>query len=259
MSGLDPESMKIEQDDRPIGMENKKKRPKYSHPFNRKTLILILAIVILLMIGITLLFREPKTASHVEDNVVSENSLTPVENEKRVEQMPSTMPSNYQNINAPAISSTPTETQVATPQYKEYLEIPGEVTDKIVALEAAKQTNTIKPVDNPPVLQLKSQPVKTNTKFNELPLKAQIEVDHYTIQLSGSSTLQSLLNFAKKHNLTNYQIYETKRNKQAWFVLIKGNYPTKSDAQAALKALPAELKIDKPWVKIGESVRKDKL
>lgn len=267
MSDLDPDSMKIERDDRPIGMESKKKRPKHTHPFNRKTLILILAIVIVLMIVITLLSHLQKTPSHIDNNATpSNNQLTSAVDSGDDKPAPtlSTASANYQDIQAPAIADKPTETQVESPKYQEYLEIPGEVTDKIVALESAKSAAPAPATaptqsQNPPVLQLKSQQTKTNAKFNELPLKTKIEADHYTIQLSGSSSLQSLLDFAKKYNLANYQIYETKRNNQTWFVMIKGNYATKSDAQAALKALPAELKIDKPWVKIGESVLKDKL
>ncbi|MCO6524767.1 MAG: hypothetical protein J6562_07060, partial [Candidatus Schmidhempelia sp.] len=71
--------------------------------------------------------------------------------------------------------------------------------------------------------------------------------------------LPSILDFAKKNRITNYQIYETRRYDKIWFILIKGNYPTKGDALEALNALPDELKTNKPWVRMGEAILKDKL
>ncbi|MEM8325526.1 SPOR domain-containing protein [Morganella morganii] len=72
---------------------------------------------------------------------------------------------------------------------------------------------------------------------------------HYTLQLSGGTTPDELYRMARKHKLTNYLVYETERHDQRWFVLVAGEYPTLTAANKALKALPAELRRNGPWVR----------
>ncbi|MGB8666903.1 MAG: SPOR domain-containing protein, partial [Serratia inhibens] len=47
---------------------------------------------------------------------------------------------------------------------------------------------------------------------------------HYTLQLSSASRSDTLNAYAKQQKLQNYQVYATKRDGKAWYVLVSGNY-----------------------------------
>lgn len=96
----------------------------------------------------------------------------------------------------------------------------------------------------PPVLNLGGSPATAPGK-------------HYTLQLSGGQTQDELYRTARKHKLTNYLVYETERHGQRWYVLVSGEYPTLTAANKALKALPAELRRNGPWVRSLQLVQKE--
>ncbi|OCG45284.1 hypothetical protein A9G35_06520 [Gilliamella sp. Choc5-1] len=112
---------------------------------------------------------------------------------------------------------------------------------------------------------------KTNTKKNNhnsvnsknenvgLEKNIKIKNDHYVIQLSASKSLEGLKKFIKQNNITDYHIYESKHQSGSWFVLIKGNYSSIDEANKAIKSLPTALKKDKPWVKSGATINKEKV
>lgn len=87
---------------------------------------------------------------------------------------------------------------------------------------------------------------------------AKIKNDQFSIQLSSSSSIDGLKRLVKEHNLTNYQIYETKRNNVKWYILVKGTYDSADEARKAIKSLPSALQKDKPWIKSGETINKEK-
>ncbi|MBI6547812.1 SPOR domain-containing protein [Xenorhabdus lircayensis] len=81
--------------------------------------------------------------------------------------------------------------------------------------------------------------------------------NRFTLQLSSASRSDTLIAFAKKHNLTNYNVYETKRDSKTWFILIHGNYSSVSDAKSAISSLPVEVQAKKPWVRKLQQVQQD--
>ncbi|WP_274371627.1 SPOR domain-containing protein [Morganella morganii] len=80
---------------------------------------------------------------------------------------------------------------------------------------------------------------------------------HYTLQLSGGTTAEELYRTARRHKLTNYVVYETVRHGQRWYVLVAGEYATLTAANQALKALPAELRRNGPWVRSLRQVQSE--
>lgn len=94
--------------------------------------------------------------------------------------------------------------------------------------------------------------INNSTKVNK------IKNNQFSVQLSASTSVEGLKKFAKKHNLTNYEIYQTNRNGVKWFILIEGTYDSADEARKAIKSLPNALKKDKPWVKSGATINKEK-
>ncbi|MDC9581507.1 SPOR domain-containing protein [Xenorhabdus sp. PR6a] len=81
--------------------------------------------------------------------------------------------------------------------------------------------------------------------------------NRFTLQLSSASRSDTLTAFAKKNNLANYKVYETKRDSKPWFILIHGNYGSVSEAKSAISSLPAEVQAKKPWVRKLQQVQQD--
>lgn len=81
--------------------------------------------------------------------------------------------------------------------------------------------------------------------------------NHYTLQLSGGTSPDQLYRTARRHMLTNYVVYETERHGRRWYVLVAGEYETLKAANQALKALPAELRRNGPWVRSVRQVQKE--
>ncbi|GFN45157.1 SPOR domain-containing protein [Candidatus Regiella insecticola] len=80
---------------------------------------------------------------------------------------------------------------------------------------------------------------------------------HFTLQLSSASQPETLNTYAKQQKLTHYQIYETKRNTQPWYILVSGNYATLTEAKTALTQLPDAIKIKNPWIKPIHQLQQD--
>jgi DamX protein len=262
MSDLHPETTQAPKD-KLLFANERKKRLRLTNQFNRTTMILVLIIAILLLLISFLLFRTPDTADsngmnrHQAGNQYQTNRIesrytgqTNQNNSEFTTDPSYSDLSDYEmngrslNIDGQEISRTPTESARGQNDYKSQLVIPGEIVDEFDSRQRKEFINN---------------QMNAKSYFNELPLGNNLDTKHYTIQLIGSSSLPSILDFAKKNRVTNYQIYETRRYDKIWFVLIKGNYPTKGDALEALNALPDELKTNGPWVRMGEAILKDKL
>ncbi|OCG74492.1 hypothetical protein A9G42_09680 [Gilliamella sp. Nev6-6] len=93
----------------------------------------------------------------------------------------------------------------------------------------------------------------------DLGKKIKISNDHYVIQLSASKSVEGLKKFIKQNNITNYHIYKTEYSSGTWFILVKGDYSSANEARKAIKSLPSALLKDKPWVKSGAVVNKEKI
>lgn len=141
---------------------------------------------------------------------------------------------------------------------------------KILSLEEPKQTQPEARVATPPTnptqpaartaTEQATAPVSTNEGLaaGELPLNTTIAADHFTIQLSASSSKANLEDYARKFHITNYQIYLSKTAAiSPWFVLIKGDFANKQAAKAVLSTLPAAMQSNSPWIKSGKTVQKE--
>jgi TPR repeat protein len=74
--------------------------------------------------------------------------------------------------------------------------------------------------------------------------------DHYTIQIFANWTEQSILRFAEDHGLRGRAAYfGASFEDRPWFSLVYGDYASMADAEQAMAALPAELRITSPWIR----------
>ncbi|MBK4716076.1 MULTISPECIES: cell division protein DamX [Tenebrionibacter/Tenebrionicola group] len=80
---------------------------------------------------------------------------------------------------------------------------------------------------------------------------------HYTLQLSSSSSYANLNAWAKKENLQDYVVYQTKREGKPWYVLVKGVYASKDEAKRAVSSLPSDVQAKNPWTKPISQVQSD--
>lgn len=80
---------------------------------------------------------------------------------------------------------------------------------------------------------------------------------HFTLQLSSASRSDTLNAYAKQQKLSDYHVYETKRDGKPWYILVSGNYASSADAKRAITTLPADVQAKKPWVKPVQQVQQD--
>ncbi len=86
---------------------------------------------------------------------------------------------------------------------------------------------------------------------------SQQNAQHYSIQILGSYTLEGVSRFIRKYNIdSDMAMYLTQHNKRDWYVLIYGIYPTRQEAQQALRRLPSDLRSKtKPWLRSVSSIQ----
>lgn len=78
---------------------------------------------------------------------------------------------------------------------------------------------------------------------------------HYTIQLMAAAHKDHIAQYMRAHRIKGAKMYHTKRAGKPWYVLIYGDYPTKSAALAARRKLPASVRAARPWPKSYASVQ----
>lgn len=239
------ESIRPDKEDRYFSEDSSKKtlspKPKAPILTKKKWVILSLVVLIILLL-LSFAFFRPKTQNQQPSDVTTE--INNINNT-----------TDYQTLTPPDISREATEGEKTDITSQERIEIPGDVTDiladKIIELnEKDLRSNAI---------LLEGQNNQIEQKANELPLAKNLEMDHYTIQMNSSSSLENMMSFVKQYNLSNYQIYETRREQKPWFILIKGNYTTIDDAKGAIKFLPIDSQKSTPWIKSGIQVNNEKL
>ncbi|MDC9598147.1 SPOR domain-containing protein [Xenorhabdus anantnagensis] len=224
--------------------------------------------------------NEQKNLSEPANNGVHEISPPPI----------NSIPSNNTSSN-----STPTPaTGIGTGGYNQRIELPGDISDALNQQQSninnsvqnnltQPQVKPTQPTVTPPVEQKKSEkaaspnlekPKKEHKVREDYHAKAtdkhvtthyqangsdllKAPANRFTVQLSSASRSDTLIAFAKKNNLSNYKVYETKRDGKTWFILIHGNYSSVSDAKRAISSLPAEIQAKKPWVRKLQQVQQD--
>lgn len=279
--------MRVDKDDRYVSEQPKKdatpslKIPSFLQEYSKTKIIIVsLAIMIVLLLLSLIIFRSnpnkgptPLTPTVVngEPSTTNTNSNGTNTNEQNVannntEIASSNSNENSQNEFTPNLTSddSPDKVEVSNGSINEQnsnnIHSEASITPNDVNstnnstntqnLETNQtQINTIHPGKNV---------VNHNRHNSSLTDDVNIENDHYSIQLSASSSMENLKKFAKLHKITNYQIYETKRNNSPWFILIHGNYSSANEAKRAIKSLPSALQKDKPWVKPGTTINKEK-
>ncbi|XKM13707.1 SPOR domain-containing protein [Orbaceae bacterium ac157xtp] len=231
------EPIRADKEDRYLSKTDNKNNSQLTKPisklFKPKRLFLLLILLIILLLLSFIIFKPTQT-------ITTDNEQNPTQNS------PATQNGGDNAVTVltpPSISSQATQTQQTNINDKERIEIPGEVTDLL----------------SQKIIELKSENKTVNPQLHELELHKTLPDNHYTIQLLASSSLQSIMASVKANKLSNYQIYETKRNDKPWFILIKGNYATLDEAKQAIQYLPAEWQKNAPWIKTGITVNKEKI
>lgn len=79
----------------------------------------------------------------------------------------------------------------------------------------------------------------------------------YTVQISSASQAGTLNAYAKKQQLGQYWVYETRREGKPWYVLVSGVYPSAAQAKSAVAQLPADIQAKKPWARDIGQVKQD--
>ncbi len=76
----------------------------------------------------------------------------------------------------------------------------------------------------------------------------------FTLQLVASGREANILAFIARHKLGDKAAYfRTQRKGRPWYSLVYGLYPSRAEATAAIRKLPAELQKLKPWIRsLGE-------
>ncbi|OCG06688.1 hypothetical protein A9G13_10550 [Gilliamella sp. wkB178] len=287
--------MRVDKDDRYVTEQSNKvstpslQLPSFLKDLSKKKLVIAgLAIVIILLLLSLLVFRSsnkkeptptlltPAQINSVDTTETTNNSPVDGSNGQNstvnnaqpgnANPVPTNAPeTNTNQLNIPenpeiSNSNTPANTpNVSSPVTQN--SVTRTPTNEIVSNTSTHANNTKSTKLNPPVIKNTSTKKDVNPKEekNSSGKNAKIKNDQYTIQITASTSADKLKQYVKQHNITNYQIHETKRNNTTWFVLTKGSYASMDEAKKAIKALPSALQKDKPWVKSGASLNKEKV
>jgi DamX protein len=80
---------------------------------------------------------------------------------------------------------------------------------------------------------------------------------HFTAQLIGSSNPDALERFVSKNGLGDAAaLIETQRDGKAWFLVVYGDFASRSEANAAFSGLPLAVRKHGGWVRTIGEVRK---
>lgn len=277
--------MRVDKDDRYVSEPTKKdttpsiKLPNFLLELSKtKLIILSLAIVIILLLLSLIIFRSPHKNEPrlLTPPVVNDVSSTDINsNDATIN------PTNQQNVtsnNAQSESSNsfadsqnnfPSNQSTTIQESSEFVNeatnttIKQPVTPDVIAPNATTNSMNHHQPENSQRKINKNLPEKKEIHLKEEKTnsarKNQLKNDHYAIQLSASTSAENLKKFVQQNNITDYQIYETKRNDKQWFILIKGNYSSSDEAKNAIKSLPSALQKSNPWVKSGATINKEKV
>ncbi|OCG15904.1 hypothetical protein A9G24_00740 [Gilliamella sp. App6-5] len=279
--------MRVDKDDRYISEQPSKdstpslKLPNLFKDFPKKKLIIFcLAIVILLLLSLIIFHSARKkeaapltplevngvTSTEKTNNAITDgqNNVGISENQTRIadsiEEVLSDNALNQANRQQPLESDDETNdslTSSANNQNRGYRVNGHSAT--ILNSRANKSSNTnITQSTNTKKNSHNKNSASRKDENSDLGKNIKIKNDRYVIQLSASKSVEGLKKFVKQNNITDYQIYETKHQSGSWFILIKGNYSSVDEAHKAIKALPSALQKDKPWVKSGAMINKEK-
>lgn len=279
MSNFDPQELKPDSSDRPN--TNRPKRNGPSHIDNIKTrlaslnisrqhLMMAIGILVLLIIILTIFSALKGSDDAKPTQLQPQNIVLPSQQNTTTEN--NTVP-NDPFANLPAPSNTSEQPAVTPPpvqptQPPEIIMSPDNTAANTASPETTsqptsqQQTHNTTPAQQPSANTVtpakpdapKAQPQTPTTKQTSV---ASLPASYVTLQLSSASQPKTLEAFAKKQNLEQYWIYETRRDSKPWFVLIHGAYPNVQQANQAISTLPADVQAKKPWVKPIRQVQQE--
>ncbi|MWP61293.1 SPOR domain-containing protein [Gilliamella sp. Pas-s25] len=277
--------MRVDKDDRYISEQPSKdstpslKLPNLFKDFPKKKLIIFcLAIVILLLLSLIIFHSARKKeatpltppevngVTSTEETNNTQNNVGISENQTRIDDLiEEALPDNalnQSNRQQPLESDDETNnslTSSANNQNRGYRVSGHSSTILNSRTNANKSSNTnITQSTNTKKNSHNKNSASRKDENSDLGKNIKIKNDRYVIQLSASKSVEGLKKFVKQNNITDYHIYETKHKSGSWFILIKGNYSSVDEAHKAIKALPSALQKDKPWVKSGATINKEK-
>ncbi|MGS0627892.1 MULTISPECIES: SPOR domain-containing protein [Photorhabdus] len=283
-------------DRRPSRSRQQLNKPKFAISRQQMMIGVGILVLLLLIIAISSALKAPtehekqQSPNVAERNIdLSSSSAKKDDNGQSVtsENTTTDAMNRPQEIHVPPVSGTPMHPQ--PPQVNsgenQQIELSGNIPDVLTqqqsninhAVQNLNKTQQPQTITPPPPVQQKSENIRplkpeestkskpstnhtTNSKNNVANTGNNLlktPPNHYTLQLSSASRSDTLTSFAKKHNLTHYKVYETKRNGKTWFVLIHGNYRSVSEAKRAVSSLPDEIQAKKPWVRTMQQVQQD--
>lgn len=256
--------MRVDKNDRYVSENSYKKStplmqlPNFLQNYSkRKLTIMLMAVVIILLLLSLVVFRPSTNNEPTSLTPPVVNGVPPEEPNSVTEQQPNPaiqppQPVDSQTTNG---SSNSAQSHVTQSGGNDNSNNPTQ------APNSANGASTSQPTTPPPAspqTTQKPEPVSHKPEINTSTNSAIIKDEHYAVQLSASKSAEGLRKLVKQHNLTNYQIYETKRNNETWYILVQGNYATADEAKKAIKSLPDALQNDKPWIKSGATINKEK-
>ncbi len=152
----------------------------------------------------------------------------------RSSEPPAAMPVREVGVEVPtsSVASKPVDVDVSKP--------PALIEKPIPAPKQAAPA----PVRNEPI-----KPTASSLSSYEQTLLSR-SANNYVLQILGASSESSVSKFIAKEKLdleTGY--FETRLNGKPWFVVLVGNFTSRSAATAAMEALPASAKAYGPWVR----------
>ena len=101
--------------------------------------------------------------------------------------------------------------------------------------------------------------MSTENVFTDPDLLLSKKGDHFTLQLSGMASRQSLALFKTNYHLPqeNVFVYQTIRKNKPWFVIVLGEFNTMESALVAAKTLPTPFTGMPTWAKTWQVVHND--
>lgn len=194
-----------------------------------------------------------------------------------------------QELRAPQIASTPTETApvtapVTAPSGQQRVELPGNMADALSQQGnqvngVATQMNGQGPVSTLPTAAATLTPAAARRESKQTPMAPSAgrqtasapkaaaggvagtiqsaPAGYYTLQLSSASQPATLNAYARQQQLSHYWVYQTRRDGKPWYVLVNGVYPSLSQAKNAVAQLPADVQAKEPWARQIGQVKKD--
>lgn len=81
--------------------------------------------------------------------------------------------------------------------------------------------------------------------------------DHYTLQVLGSRSAETVRNTIRRFALQDAAFYTVQYRGDAYHVLVQGDYASRDDASRAIRRLPAELRKAGPWPRRFAAVQQE--